>query len=387
MARQDARQEDVMRTQDMKVVTLEGAPRERGRIMGESLRDDVRALIAKRDAVIAQRSGEDPAHYWAAFDAHVGFGATARQWAPDLVEEVEGLGEGAGIGGDAAMRLQYLDEDWFFDAFHRAPKVREAHKCTTVGVAGHGDMPTLAGQNMDITGFTEGHQVLLRIVDAQTGLTALVFSYAGMIGLTGMNDAPLGVNCNTLMQLGFRDDGLPVAFVVRLLLQQRSFAAAEDLLRQVPHACGQNYVLSAPDRIGSFECGPQGVAEYRPRPDADRVCHTNHPLENTKTRQFRALTGQDPQTVRAGSANSAMRLQSIRDRTMHEGPVDFDNLKAALASTDDPEHPICRELPSGTDRDTATFTAGSLIFEFSENPRMQIAAGPPTLSDYVEHRL
>jgi hypothetical protein len=371
-----------MKTQDMKVVDASGPPRERGRMIGESLREEVRALNEIHLDAVNRRPGYSAEGYYTAFRAYSRHRAAVESLAPDLLEEVWGMAEGAGVSREDAFRMQLGDEDWSFDAYHYAPRMQPRDKCTAFAVV-ESHALTYAGQNMDVMSYVDGYQVVLRIREPEG--QSLVFTYAGTIGLCGMNDAPLGVTCNTLMQLGGGPDGLPVAFMVRALLQRRSYEDAERFLRSTGHASGQNYILSEPGRVGSFECSPAKVAEYRSRADGLRVCHTNHPLANDDTASFERLR-RDHQggAWAAGHANSSSRYASIASRTVwRDEPVTLEGLKAALRAQDDPESPVCRDRSGGEGPSVIAFTAGSVIYELSDNPKLHVAGGPPTQSEYV----
>src|SRR5689334_20083830 len=110
--------------------------------------------------------------------------------------------------------------------------------------------------------------------DAATVLTA-----AGMIGLTGVSVAGLGVCVNTLAMLNHSGDGLPVAFVMRGALSAGSVAGAARFLSRVPHASGQHYALADPDGVAGYECSAAGAV--RSDGGGARFCHTNHPLAST----------------------------------------------------------------------------------------------------------
>jgi isopenicillin-N N-acyltransferase-like protein len=264
------------------------------------------------------------------------------------------------------------------------------NKCTAFGIAGSADEATYAGQNMDIMSLVEGHQVLLRIQYDNSELESLVFTHAGLIGLCGMNNSPLGVNCNTLMQLGSCSNGLPVAFITRSLLAMSSFDEALLFLNRIRHASGQNYTLSTKGKVGAFECSPQQVVEYRPRSDGRQVVHTNHPLANDDTATYQALAEADPggPWVR-GEGNTRSRLESIATRTLNNDQrLELLDLKSALCARDDPENPVCRDLSvdgSSETKDSANpiaFTAGSMIYEYDEKPLLHLAAGPPGQSEF-----
>jgi len=370
----------------MPVLTVGGTPRERGRAIGETLREDIRVVYAKHEASISDRPGFDLQHYQAAFDTFGRFEDAVAKWGPDLLEEVRGLAEGANIPFQTAFRAQLGDEDWFFDAYKYRPQASLPSKCTAFGLVGDNGTPGYAGQNMDIQSYVDGHQLLLRIQYPDSDLESLVFSYSGYLGLCGMNNSTLGVNCNTLMQLGLRPDGLPVTFIVRALLEKRSFDDAVAFVTGITHAAGQNYTISTRHRVGSYECSPNKVVEYRPRIDGSRVCHTNHPLVNDDTADFEALKRSDPENrwVRPAT-NSCARLASIAARTLNrDGTVTLADLKAALRARDDPANPVCFEPDESANGSVIAFTAGSMVFEHSDHPRLHLAAGPPSRSEFME---
>ncbi len=370
-----------MKTEDMKVIAVSGTPHQRGKQIGASLCDDIHMIIEKRDRAIAAR-GYAPSDYWAAFEQCCDFVPNIERWTPRLAREVEGLAEGAQLDLNEAYRLQMLDEDWFFDAYHCASIPQSAHKCTTFAVTGGAGTPTFAGQNMDIHHFVDGHQVLVRIANELGSGACLIFTYAGLMGLMGLNNAPLGINCNTLMQLGFNPTGVPVSFIVRHVLSLQTLKEAEDFLRNVPHACGQTYTLSSEDAGLCLECGPSSVVAHRPQSDR-RLCHTNHPLSNGDTNQFELRNASAGCAMPLVSHNSKARLTSIQDRISDpQSPVTLDKLMQALRAKDDPKNPVSREQGSALDTNNIGFTAGSVIYEISGQPILYYAAGPPSISEF-----
>ena len=374
-----------MKTQNMKVLTVGGKPRERGRAIGEALRGDIHIMLQKYQQTVAATRHLPPTKYFPAFDEYSEHLAAVEKWTPDLLEEVWGIAEGAGISKKQAFRLQLLDEDWFFNTFHCTKKSDILHKCTSFGVVGDNCLPTYAGQNMDIESYVEGHQLLLHIQYPDSDLESFVFTIPGLIGLCGMNNAPLGINCNTMIQMGCIPNGLPVSFVTRSLLEQNTYDDAVDFLHGVKIAAGQNYIISNQERVGAFECSPNKVVEFITHSDGLKVCHTNHPLQNDDTQSFENLVKADPNNnwIR-GTVNSHSRLSSIRARVQNfQGTIGLDDLKIALAAKDDPSHPVCRELPKTSEKSVISYTAGSLIYELSAQPKIHIAAGPASLSEFL----
>jgi hypothetical protein len=287
---------------------------------------------------------------------------------PDLLAEVEGIAEGAEAPADLVFALQLLDEEWAY-RLRREAAAPALEKCSSLAIVPADGGPTWIGQNMDLGAYTDGHQALLRIAADARGPAALVFTVAGMIGLMGVNAAGLGVCVNSIPQLPSGPTGVPVAFVLRRLLQARSLAEAVDLMFALPHATNQHYVIAEPGAARSFEAGSQGVTEFRP-PEPDRVLHTNHPLAGPSTPD-----------AEAAWPNSAARLKSLRGR-LATGRPGFGEVSGALSAFDDAEHPVCRLADSKGY--LLGFTTGSMISALSPaRVESWVSDGPPSVRPYI----
>ena len=172
---------------------------------------------------LAEAAGGDVRGYLADMLRETDFKHAIRTCAPDLLDEVEGVAEGASLASDDVYALQLLDEEWAFRVGRAS--ARELSKCSSLAIAEPGG-PTWIGQNMDLGDYTDGHQVLLELEADGAAPAARVFSTAGMIGLMGVNAAGVGVCVNSLSQLPNAAEGLPVAFVLRRLLQTRELQEA-----------------------------------------------------------------------------------------------------------------------------------------------------------------
>ena len=375
-----------MRTQDMPVVDLAGSARQRGRIYGESQRERIAGILACWYGDIAATHKVAPESYIADFMAQTAFGPTIEKHTPDVMEEVRGMAEGAGVSEQVMLAFNCMDEEWWYgrERLARAGGGRgdDGEHCSALGIAGQPGLPTYVAQTMDIAGWSEGYQVLLRLHDEATGLTSLIFSVAGMLMLNGMNDAGVAVCCNTLLQLERRKDGLPVQFVTRGILAQRSFDDAVAFTRAVPHASGQNYTIGTAGRVVSLECSANKVAAYVPGEDANRVWHTNHPFGNDDITRG-AGSPLDEGGVMA-SANTLARYDCLT-RRIGQGRVTPETIKAALASRDDAQHPVSRRVEPGQ-ANVIGFTAGAMVYVLENPPHMEMAAGPPCSTDWMPFR-
>jgi isopenicillin-N N-acyltransferase like protein len=346
----------------LQLVDAGGDGRSRGKAIGAALKDRITAHMTAWRAVLFGPADGDVGGYLAAMLRETDFKSAIRRHTPDLLDEVEATAEAAGVAADELFALQLLDEEWAYRA-RRSPD-----KCSSFAIV-PSDGPTLVGQNMDLGDYTDGHQVLLRIGADEGKPAALVFSTAGMIGLMGVNAAGVGVCVNSLPQLPSALEGVPVAFVLRRLLQSVSLREAVDVMMSIPHATNQHYVIAEPGAVRSFEAGAAGVTEYCP-PDPSRVLHTNHPLSA-------APAAPEPESARV---NSVTRLKSLVAR-LQAGEPGLADVKDALCAEDDPIHPVCRRRNAGGS--PIGFTTGSMIAAVApDGVEVWASAGPPRERGY-----
>ena len=350
----------------MTPITLSGEPFERGRVHGVALRREVQAHLAAWLGSLAEAGVGEPQAYVAGMLAATVFSPAIDRHTQDRRQEVQGIAEGAEVSPDLLFGLQLLDEEWAYRV--RLGREGRLEKCSSVAIVPAAG-PTLIGQNMDLGGYTEGFAALLAPGPQGASPSALVFTVAGMIGLMGVNAAGVALCVNSLPQLPSAPGGLPVAFVLRRLLQARSLAEASDLVLSLPHATNQHYLIAEPGAARSFEASSAGVTEFRPS-DSDRLLHTNHPL---------AAPSSEPD-----GENSLARLASLTARLA--GEPGLADVEAALSSCDDPANPVCRVR--GQPGGVAAFTTGSMISSLaSDRIETRVSAGPPSIAGYAAFTL
>lgn len=350
---------EVIETAAMPVVTCAGAPRRRGRTHGEELRERIAAGTGRWLEALGYRHGIDPDDYLRTFLAETDHLPSIRRWTPDLLEEVEGIAEGAGQPFSRILAYSLMDEEWSYAQGRR----REAPGCTVVCVRTERGTSVIA-QNMDIPTVHDGTQTVLR-VQPETGPEVLVFTMAGFIGLMEVNAAGVGVVVNNLDTLPSSDVGLPVAFVVRGILARTTLPEAVGFVERVPHAIGQHYGIGDPDGLASYECAGNGAV--RDDQAVDRIVHTNHPLVQ------RAVVGEAEAERRYAASNTRTRYDAVASCAGDLG--DLAGVERALADT---TAPVSREPRRGF------MTFGSMAAELTVPLRVRFAPGPPHTTPYVE---
>jgi isopenicillin-N N-acyltransferase like protein len=336
----------------LRVVDAAGTPREIGRIHGEALRAEIALGLERWLGPLRERHGIEGDALLAEFLAATDYLPAIRRWTPRLLEEVEGIAEGADQPFDRVLSFNLLDEAWEYDKRRSHPAPGCTAACLRDGGAG---APVLA-QTMDIPALHDGTQAALRLrPDGEPA--AIVFTYAGMIGLNGCNAAGVGCVVNNLEVLPPSPSGLPVAFVLRGLLARRTLAAAAAFVLAVPHATGQHYAVGGPDGLRAFEGWGNGVAEVPMAGDA--YLHANHPLVADDLR---------------GDPEPAYRGSRTRERLAHvsahaSGARDRDGVQALLADATTPV--------SISNRGGGYMTFGAIAMELTAPPAVRIAPGPP----------
>jgi isopenicillin-N N-acyltransferase like protein len=245
----------------------------------------MRRLIKLWKADIKNQYKMDPDLFVRQFMKKTDYISAMRKWTPDVLDEIRGMASAAECDFDSVFVSQ------FFDEYYAQGKFISASRCSSLGISRQNGEPAYIAQNNDLETFRDGFQVVLRIKVDGSDLEILVHSNPGCIGWNGVNNKGIGVCINTVAQLGNCRDGLPVNCVIRGLLMQKNEQDAIAFLRRVKHASGANYLIGGPNRVYSFECSTNKIAQYRPNRQDDVVWHTNHSLVNDDYNvEYRTLT-------------------------------------------------------------------------------------------------
>jgi isopenicillin-N N-acyltransferase like protein len=329
---------------------------------GQFFKKEIGLLVAKWKTSVENDLKQPADSVVRAFFNYAHFDEAIKQWTPELYEEVRGIADGSGQPFHDIMVQSLLDEFWVWQDANK-------HHCSGIGVPARNGKPAYIAQNMDLEAYTDGFQVLLHLAATDEKPEQYILTYPGCIALNGLNEAGVGACMNTLMQIKAAPTGLPVAFIVRGILNRTKRDDVLQFIQNVPHASGQNYLLGIRDEVFDFEASAHKVVRFDPQNANGTVYHTNHPLANDDLKDWFKNPKQD---------NSSIRLASVQRRIQNLPVVKDEDLKAALRAKDDLKNPVCRAF----DQRGGTFA--SVVMTLSGNPRLQITAGPPDKSKYSE---
>ncbi|MBK36381.1 MAG: hypothetical protein CME26_12755 [Gemmatimonadetes bacterium] len=242
---------------------------------------------------------------------------------PRFVEEIQGLAEGADIT---------LEEAFLCQARGEAAQVSD-EACTGFALTGRATKEgvTLAGQNQDLAPEFGDFAILLRVAPSDERPRALMFTFAGQLGYSGMNEHGVAHFANALYDCPWRM-GLPHYPIKRVCLEQRDVDGIASVLEAHATCSAGNMVICAGEgEIADFEIRPEGVARYR-SDDPDAIVHANH----YETEDFKALETNS-------LVDSCPRADRMRELVGEAyGSIDVETMKSFLSDHEGDPAGICR---------------------------------------------
>jgi hypothetical protein len=354
---------------NLPILHLNGTPYENGFQHGQIMNSRIHELVGLWKKDIEKKYQISADKFIRIFLDSTDYIPSIKKWTPDLLEEIKGISAGSGIEFNTIFAFQLIDEIWT-----NARLIDIPHHCTSVGINNYkkDGSPNYIAQNIDITPFYHGFEILLDIKDKNTDSRKLVTTFAGYIGANGLNKH-IGVTENTLSDLNSSLNGLPVCCIARGVLEKTSFEEAVNFIKTVKHASGQNYIVGSNHDIISLECAADLVTEYWPDSTKDYTFHANRPLTNNSYHPayltyLKALYGSIPESI----SFSDERLESIKNITLNNQHISMVTIKDALS-----KKPICN---------SNTFV--STIMEFNcDYSELRISPGRPDSTEYIVFRV
>jgi isopenicillin-N N-acyltransferase like protein len=267
-----------LNTKPVPVLELTGDSYNRGLQHGTQLKKEIAEVFAKWKLNIGQTIHGNADSMLRVFLQSTNFKPSIEKNAPGILDELKGIAAGSGQSFDDVYAFQLVDEFW---VYLNKQNNSANHHCSGIGVAATATHPAYISQNMDLENYMQGYQVLFHLPASKPQPEQYILSCAGLVALNGMNAAGIGLCMNTIMELQASTNGLPVAFVIRSVLNKHNGNEALKFLTTVKHASGQNYILGIADSVYDFEASSNQVVRFFPKEgDHSIVYHTNHALAN-----------------------------------------------------------------------------------------------------------
>jgi len=346
------------RAEKLRIVDLEGTPYQMGKVHGQTLRTEILELLKRWKEDIAKTYGVTAEVFVQNLLKKTDFKPAIARWTPGLLDEVRGIADGAGVDFDTMYAYQLIDEVWAMS------DDLGLSKCTSIAAGKRNGNPAYVAQTLDIPTFYHGFQTVLRIRDKRENLETLVFTIPGVVAANGLNSRSVAVCVNAVTQLAYSSKGLPVDFVIRGILRQKSYEQAVKFLQDIQPAAPQNYVLGGPADVASFERSAGKMSRFAPFEGAQFTFHTNHPLINDdfnpRFPEMLERRGMTLEKYRALCPRFNFLGQVLKDNS---AAIDLAALKT-----------LFQNRASGINN---AGTYGCTIMVLGENPELHISPGRP----------
>lgn len=358
-------------------VRVAGTAEQRGRQYGEQARERVRRSVSSYRDVFLALTGWD----WDRVRREAArFDAPIAEYRPQLVSEMRGIADGAGLDYLDVLAINVRTEAIYAAKARQAAARTGPAECSSFAVVpapGHAGL-TLVGQNWDWLPHATGTVVVLeaRQDDAPDYVTVVE---AGLLAKTGMNSAGLGLATNALVTA---DDigapGLPYHVLLRAILDCENVSDAIAALQAGFRSSSANYLLAHRDGVAvDVEAAPGDFERlYFLYPDSDNgtLLHTNHFLSDRFARRDVSVWAMP---------DSPVRLQRLRAGMHAAGEQTVAAVEALLS--DHANHPagLCCHVDMRLAPADQGMTVASVLMDLS-NMVMRISDGYPCSTPYRE---
>jgi isopenicillin-N N-acyltransferase-like protein len=255
----------LLTTDPVPVIAVSGTPRERGRQHGALIRDRVRLGVERymERFVHFGRLDREQAH-----EVARSFIEPIKAYDPEILEEIEGIAEGAELPFEGVLAMNCRSELMF--AVQR-PECSSFALQPSVTEDGH----TYVGQNWDWAPDIADTIAVVMIAQEPDKPDVVLLDEAGIVGRMGFNSAGIGLCTNTLIADQGPPEGVPYNVLLRGVLNQRRLDDAIGALVRPPRAICSNYLIGDPaGQTMDVEVAPSGF-DYIP-PHDGVITHGNH---------------------------------------------------------------------------------------------------------------
>lgn len=360
------------------VLELSGTPHEIGLTHGRAMKDAITEFAATVTAVHQENNAYlrvDRNSLGNFCRRNLGF---LEKFSPDLVAEMHGIAEGAGLPFEDILYLNsFLElEDL------RAPSLGgrilpdRLWGCTTFNITreASADGRAYIGQTYDMERYYGRFLCLLRITP-ERGPSMLVVTLAGVLGVNGFNSTGIGAVINKITALDARP-GVLYPFIMRKSLASERIGDALGAVIFSPRASGINYQLAG---NGVAFCAETSAAAYQLLEIDGVMAHTNHYLSSDMRRY---------ETPNWLSHGGSMVRKQVADAFLkhHRGEITVDRLKELTRNHVNHPRCICAHGFPGESERTAFHTIFAIIM-VPEAGWCDLCVGNPCENEYERHPL
>lgn len=254
----------------MKRLTLSGTPREIGRQHGEQGKAEIRQSLETYAKLFQgyQQIGWDEVRRRALVHLQA-----IKAYDSDLIEEMEGIAEGANLPFADILALNARSEI----ALTGREETAFNDGCTSIGLSAPISKETIIAQNWDWKATQKDSLLFLEIHQAPKP-TILMVTEGGMIGKIGFNSSGIGVCLNALIT-DKKSAEIPIHLGLRSILNSHSLPEAMSKIQDGQMASSANFLIGVDDGSGNgmaidVEVSPFGIDLVGG--EQGKTVHSNH---------------------------------------------------------------------------------------------------------------
>ncbi len=360
-------------------ITVTGTPREMGRQIGEATRELIRGFceVALQRVNRTMRVSRESALRVANESI-----SRAEKYSADMVEELRGTAEGAGVTLADLMLLQVRNQ----------LKPDETGGCTSFSLGSVSGLGRVVAQNWDNDPFLDQFTVVLtRHPVGKPALTTV--TQAGLIAYIGFNSAGIGLCLNTLPAPS-RPLGVPHYFTVRGIFEADSLDGAVSAINRADQrAIPANIMLTTPQGPANLEVTMDEVYVLRDSTEQPGcsaaagllhgdcrgiVTHANH----ARHPDVVAMTAGFPELIQSQPRQA--RIDHLLEKP-HGTDWSLSQLQAALRDHDAHPRSICRH--PNDDPNTGFWETVFSVIIAPEAREMHVTRGTPCDRPYEVYRM
>lgn len=339
-------------------VSVTGKPRALGRQIGEEAREEVRGFCevaierVNQTVRISRQRATQIAQQSLVF---------AEDYRPDLVDELRGTAEAAGVDLNDLMLLQVRNQLTSEpDAGCTSLSVRTIAGSTLVAQTWDAD-PELDRFTIVLTRRPEGRSA------------TMTCTQAGLISYMGFSETGIGACVNSLPAPS-RPIGVPHYFTLRELYEATSLKQAVHAVERAHRAIPANIMLATSDGPADLEVTIDAVHVLRPDGQA-WLGHTNHCVHT----ELCNINEQFPELIQSHARKR--RLEQL----ITSGVCDIEHVKRILCDHQDYPRSICRH-PNDDSGHGFWCTVFALVIEPTER-RMHVSRGTPCCHEFEVYQM
>lgn len=347
------------------IVEAKGSPYEIGFAHGEQAKEKIKLNIKEYNDMFQLWSGLD---WEQAKVRSERYRKHIEMEEPDLLEEMQGIADGAGLEINDIITLNARSEVVF---------AQTSGACTafTVTPEASANGHVLIGQNWDWRAPILDGLIILKIYQANKPSIFMV-TEAGILGKIGMNSAGLGLCFNALVVQG-EPDGLPLHIVLRRILNSYLLNHAMDAINSYKVAGPANYMIAQRDGCAIDVEKTPNYWDYHFN-DTGILAHTNHILSQRLATQVKDL-GADR------LADSFVRYHMMAKMLNREkGNITVEYLMKCLRSHHQFPEGICHHVNPVAKPANRFMTCFSIIMDLNTS-EVWLTLGPPCESEYTHY--